>query len=30
MAQDPVVVVGAVISQTGAHADLAPEYGRGA
>ena len=29
MAQDPVVVVGAVISQTGAHADLAQEYGRG-
>ncbi len=29
MAQDPVVVVGAVISQTGAHAGLAQEYGRG-
>jgi branched-chain amino acid transport system substrate-binding protein len=29
MAQDSVVVVGAVISQTGAHADLAQEYGRG-
>jgi branched-chain amino acid transport system substrate-binding protein len=28
-AQEPVVVVGAVISQTGAHAELAQEYARG-
>ena len=29
LAQEPVVVVGAVISQTGAHAELAQEYARG-
>jgi branched-chain amino acid transport system substrate-binding protein len=29
LAQQPVVVVGAVISQTGAHAELAQEYARG-
>jgi branched-chain amino acid transport system substrate-binding protein len=29
MAQEPVAVVGAVISQTGAHAELAQEYARG-
>ena len=29
LAQEPVVVVGAVISQTGAHAELAQEYAKG-
>ena len=29
VAQNPVVVVGAVISQTGAHAELAQQYGKG-
>lgn len=29
LAQEPVAVVGAVISQTGAHAELAQEYARG-
>ena len=29
LAQEPVVVVGAVISQTGAHAELAREYAKG-
>ena len=29
LAQEPVVVVGAVISQTGAHAELAQQYAKG-